>query len=929
MSTPEKDALNLPVTQFPMRGNLAQREPQRLEHWDKIDLYGSIQRGNASGKAFILHDGPPFTNGDIHMGHVLNKTLKDIILRYKSMQGCRTPYIVGWDCHGLPIEHAVTKDLRAKGQSLSPVEVRSACAAFSERFIGIQSSQFKRLGVLFDKDRDYRTMSPSYEADILRTFASFVDKGLVYRSKKPVYWSIPCATALAEAEIEYQEKTSQSIWVKFPVRNAAKLGLQGKVSVVIWTTTPWTLPANLAIAVHPRLEYVALSHSGETFIVAAARAEAFAAECELKDLERIASWQGTELDGVTCRHPFIERHSPIILADYVTTDAGSGCVHTAPGHGLEDYQSGLKYHLGIYCPLDDAGRYVEDGQIPTTLVGISVLEQNGRNPANDAVLALLKETGALLKRSTIRHQYPHCWRSKTPVIFRAMDQWFVSLDHGGMRAKVLEAIGQVKWIPSWGENRIRGAVESRPDWCVSRQRAWGVPLPAFYDENGQAFLDADVIRGVADKIEKHGTNLWFSASPRELLEGITLPRGWEASKLRCGTDTLDVWIDSGTSHRAVLKRYEGLHWPADLYLEGSDQHRGWFQSSLWTAMIADGAPPYRTVLTHGFMVNDQGRKLSKSDGAKPATEIMKTDGADVLRLAIANTDYSGDIPFSNAILTQVGNTYRLFRNTLRFLLGNLSDFDPARHTVAAAALLPVDKWALHETAILVREVTAFYESYEFHKAVHLLNNFCSNTLSAVYHDLLKDRLYTWGRDSRGRRSAQTVLNHIFDTLNGLLAPMLVFTTDEAYAHRTTDSDLAPDSIHLKRFPTAPAEWLDEAVHGEIEALLGLRPAVNEKLEALRQQKLIGQGIDAFVAISAGSAHPLAAHLAKHADQLAELFLVSRVVLESNPDAQGLAVAATQGTGCKCPRCWRWLADWTPASPEEPCPRCQASLNTPG
>ncbi|MBT3481744.1 MAG: isoleucine--tRNA ligase, partial [Opitutales bacterium] len=568
-----KNTLKLPITAFPMRANLGKREPARVEHWESIDLYKKIQAQNADGPSFILHDGPPFTNGDLHLGHALNKSLKEIVLRYKAARGFRTPYIPGWDCHGLPIETKVSKELKSEGKDLSTAELRDRCDAFSEHWIDVQRSQFKRLGVLGDWDREYKTKLPGYEAEILRTLASFVDSELVYRSKKPVYWSIPYETALAEAEIEYKDHSSPSIWVAFDIPDKAKFEIEKPLSAVIWTTTPWTIPANLAVAVHPRLDYAFVESGERVFIVANDLAEKFAADCSLENSKILKTVKGEALEGLESRHPFIDRASPIVLADYVTTDSGTGCVHTAPGHGQDDYLTGLKYGLDIYCPVNDHGEYDNDGQVPEFLVGASVLEKDGWVPANGKVLKALDEAGALLKKKKISHSYPHCWRSKTPVIFRAVDQWFVALDKDGQREKALDAIGKVDWIPDWGEKRIRGAVESRPDWCISRQRSWGVPIPAFYDEDGTGYLDANVVRAIADKVAKTGTNLWYTATSEELLAGIELPESWQGKTLKAGTDTLDVWIDSGSSHFAVLTQHDDLKWPCDLYLEGSDQHR--------------------------------------------------------------------------------------------------------------------------------------------------------------------------------------------------------------------------------------------------------------------------------------------------------------------------------------------------------------------
>ena len=535
-----KDTLNLPQTDFPMRANLVEREPQRLEHWGTLDLYGKIQAKNAGNKSFILHDGPPFTNGDVHIGTALNKTLKDAILRYKALCGYHTPYVPGWDCHGLPIEHKVARELNKEKRDASTMELREACANFSKQFIEVQRRQFQRLGVMADWEREYRTTDPAYEATILRTFAEFVEKGLVYRSKKPVYWSIPCQTALAEAEVEYHDHKSTSIFVSFRVKNPEKLNLSGEVSVIIWTTTPWTLPANLAIAVHPDVEYVTLLHNEHTYLVAKPLAEKIIAECELKEASTGNTFAGRDLEGLTTQHPFMSHESPVVTAEYVTTESGTGCVHTAPGHGMDDYVTGLKHGLEIYCPVGDNGKYLVDGKIPPELAGISVAEKGGRCEANDQVLKILSDQGALLKAEPYTHSYPFCWRSKTPVVFRAMDQWFVSLDQDDLRKKVMEAVNSVDFIPAFGRRRIQGSLETRPDWCISRQRSWGVPIPAFYDDENEAFLDADVIRGIADKMEVRGTNLWFEKEADEILQGINLPKSWQGKKLKCGTDTLDV-----------------------------------------------------------------------------------------------------------------------------------------------------------------------------------------------------------------------------------------------------------------------------------------------------------------------------------------------------------------------------------------------------
>lgn len=951
-----KTTLQLPKTDFPMRAGLAQREPGRVAHWEKIGLYQAIQRKNAAGPVFVLHDGPPFTNGDVHIGTALNKVLKDTVNRYKSMRGFRTPYVPGWDCHGLPIEQKVSREIQEKKLNLTTAELRAKCDAFSETWIAKQTTQFKRLGVLGDWDHSYKTKDPAFEGDIVRTFAAFVERDLVYRSKKPVYWSIPFETALAEAEIEYKDHVSPSIWVKFlvPVAEAKKFGLPDDkpLFVVIWTTTPWTIPANLAIAVHPEIDYVVADLGAERIIVAEALLGSVLAAAKFADAPTVvAKVRGDRLEQLTTRHPFIDRPSPVVLADYVTTDSGTGCVHTAPGHGAEDYLTGLKYKLEIYCPVGDDGRYVDDGRVPADLVGLTTLETvedlaaKRTSPANIAVLKKLDAAGALLAKERYTHSYPHCWRSKTPIIFRAVDQWFVSLDKHGDRAKALREVESIAahhgWIPAWGEARIRGAVESRPDWCISRQRAWGVPIPAFYDEKKAAYLDAGVARAIADKLAQHGTNLWYDSTAEQLLEGVKLPAGWPApSTLTCGRDTLDVWIDSGSTHAAVLRRNQGgTHWPADLYLEGSDQHRGWFQSSLWTSVIAFDAAPYKAVLTHGFIVGKDGKKISKSGQyEKPPTSdnYIAQYGADVIRLWIASQDFREDIRVSDldkdlknpsSILNVVAESYRLFRNTFRYQLSNLFDFDPTRDAVPAEQMDTLDRWALHQTANLIRECTAAFDAYEFHRVYQLCNQFCSVTLSATYHDILKDRLYTLGTHSPLRRSSQTAIHHIFRSLVRLLAPVLTFTCDEAWSYATAKTEYASDSIHLQPWPEAPANWTDATLEGEVLALLGVRTKVNEAIEPQRAAGKLGKSLDAAIEIKTSPDDPTRRTLEKHRDFLPELFIVSHVGLGSAEGAEfNVTVRPCPELGLvRCPRCWRWVPALETTPLGDVCPRCAEAL----
>lgn len=934
MASDLKETLNLPQTEFPMRGNLVQREPHRIEHWDSLDLYEQIQAKNAGGPDFILHDGPPFTNGDLHLGHALNKTLKDTILRYKWMRGYNAPYIPGWDSHGLPIEQKVSRELQDAGRKdYTPLEVREACAAFADKFRYIQTEQFQRLGVLGDWANEYWTIHPEYEATELETFAGFVEQGLVYRSKKPVYWSIPYTTALAEAEIEYRDHKSISIYVKLPLVADArkKLNLGDDASILIWTTTPWTLPANLAVAVHPKLEYSAVKTNKGTLILASALLEQVVEECGLEDVETMVTFSGAQLEKLGARHPFIDRPSPILLADYVTTESGTGCVHTAPGHGTEDYITGINNGLEVYCPVNDQGRFEDDGQVPPELVGLSVLDADGKpSEANLGVLKIIAGNGSLIGKKKIEHSYPHCWRSKTPVVFRAVDQWFIALDKNGDRQRALEALKSVNFIPSWGENRIRAAVENRPDWCISRQRTWGVPIPAFYDEAGKAYIDASVIRAIAKKVAVSGSDLWYRQTAAEILEGIELPEAWPAvDQLTCGSDTLDVWIDSGTSHRAVLQKRDNLKWPADLYLEGSDQHRGWFQSSLWTGVIADKAAPFKNLLTHGFIVKEDGTKLAKSDGsARPLTEWIQSYGADVIRLWISSQDYRGDVPVSDKIVKNVANNYRNIRNTLRFQIGNLHDFDPEVHAVPLKDLSAIDKWALSQLASVVSKVTDAYENYEFHRAFkEHIDLFCSNTLSAAYHDILKDRLYTRSPNDPLRRSSQTAIHIIFSVFTRLIAPLLPFTSDEAWSYAAKDCDFIDEPIALANWPTIDDAWKNAETAADVAALRNfLSESLNEPLEALRQQKKIGQSLDAKAVISGSTKNPEFARLKKYEVDLPELFILSQVVLNEIPESEKIEVEVSHADGVRCPRSWRWVPEliktneWGPVSP-----RCAAAL----
>ncbi|MDP1581151.1 MAG: class I tRNA ligase family protein, partial [Candidatus Didemnitutus sp.] len=715
--------------------------------------------------------------------------------------------------------------------------------------------------------------------------------------------------------------------------------------VVIWTTTPWTIPANLAIAVHPEVDYVVADLGTERIVVAEALLSAVATAAKLAvPPTTVLTLKGAALEKLAARHPFIDRTSPVVLADYVTTESGTGCVHTAPGHGAEDYLTGLKYGLEIYCPVGDDGRYLDDGQVPAELVGLTALESvedlaaKRTSPANIGVLKALAASGNLLAKQRYEHQYPHCWRSKTPIVFRAVDQWFVSLDKAGHRQLALREISKIAadqgWIPAWGEARIRGAIESRPDWCISRQRSWGVPIIAFYGPEKQAYIDAGVIRAVADKIATVGTNFWYDAPVTEILRDIALPSDWpSAAELTTGRDTLDVWIDSGSTHAAVLQRRQGgTQWPADLYLEGSDQHRGWFQSSLWCGVIAFGGAPYRAVLTHGFIVDKNHQKISKSSTyQKPQTAeaYIKDHGADVIRLWIASQDFRDDIPVDEEILKNVGEAYRLFRNTFRFQLSNLFDFNAAQHATPVAEMDALDRWALHQTTQLLNECTKAYDAFEFHRVYQLCNQFCAVTLSAIYHDILKDRLYTLAASHPLRRSAQTAIHHIFRTLVRILAPVLTFTTDEAWSYAIAGQEYTSDSIHLQDWPVAPAEWSDAALDAEFSALLKLRVKVTENLEPLRQAGTIGKSLDAVLTFNGAASDTAFAVLQKHASFLPEFFIVSRVNLEATAEG-ALAIKATHAREAglvRCPRCWRWVPAITSTPHGEICLRCADALNS--
>ncbi|RMH37020.1 MAG: isoleucine--tRNA ligase [Deltaproteobacteria bacterium] len=933
-NNPYKDTLNLPQTEFPMRGNLAVREPELLAEWTANDLYGRILERRKDAPTYVLHDGPPYANGHIHYGHILNKILKDLVIKYRTMAGFRAPYVPGWDCHGLPIENAVDQELGDRKRDLSKADIRRACRDYALRFIDIQRDEFRRLGVLGAWDRPYLTLDPSYEAAIVRGLAAFARGGYLYRGKKPVFWCAHCRTALAEAEVEYADHRSPSIYVRMPLVDfdAAALSpaLAGKaVALPIWTTTPWTLPANLAIVLHPRVDYVAIPahRDGEVYLVARALAAAFSAAVGLPAPED--TWVPIErdalaaLEGARYRHPFIDAPRgdddfKVWFADYVTTEQGTGLVHTAPGHGIEDYHTGMAHGLEPYAPLDDAGRFTDD--VPE-FAGMFATD------ANDPIKQLLRERGALLNSPDdfIDHSYPHCWRCKQPILYRATAQWFIGIDHDGLRKRALEEIDRTEWVPPWGRNRIYGMIENRPDWCLSRQRVWGVPIPAFYcDTCGHTHADADAMEHVASVFEREGADAWYTRPVADLLPpGTTCPQ-CGGSSFSPEQDIVDVWFESGVSWLAVCEPNPDLR-DIDLYLEGSDQHRGWFHSALLTGIGIKGKAPYKTVLTHGFVLDEDGNPYSKSaiERARRAgkkvkyiapEQVIATSGAEMFRLWVASTEFRNDIPYSETILKGLGDWYRKFRNTARFLLGNLYDFDPERDAVAVDELLPLDRWALGRLRDAVARCRRAYDAFEFHVVYRTLVDYIAVDLSARYLDAIKDRLYTDVADGRPRRSAQTVVYEAARALALVSAPILCFTAEDIWRHlpkRAGD----PDSVHLADMP-AGARADDDPVW---TTLLDYRDGAYKAIEAFRAQK--HKSTDAHVTITprAADRDVLAAHLA----ELTELLIVSKVSLaDANADEPAFAVG--QAPGERCARCWRFFEQMSASHPDL-CPRCSDAV----
>ena len=930
--TDYKHTLNLPHTDFPMKANLSAREPETLKRWQEMKLYEKLRAVRQGKPKYVLHDGPPYANGDIHIGHAMQKILKDIVVKSKSMSGFDAAYIPGWDCHGLPIEHQVEKKIGKAGEKVNPATFRKACREYAAKQVDGQRADFKRLGVVGDWDRPYLTMDFKFEADILRQLGRIIAGGHVYKSFKPVHWCIDCGSALAEAEVEYEDKTSPAIDVRFPVLDEAALFArlqhvtghhgQGALSVLIWTTTPWTLPANQAVAAHPDIEYVVIQTEGE-------HAERLLlAEPLLKDamlrygIDRyrvIATGAGSALEGIVLRHPFYAREVPIILGEHVTTEAGTGFVHTAPGHGQDDYVVGSRYKLEVNNPVGGDGKFLPGTPL---FAGEHVFKANGH------VIEVLKTQGMLVHEEALRHSYPHCWRHKTPIIFRATPQWFIGMETAGLRAKALAEIKKVAWTPDWGQARIEGMVANRPDWCISRQRTWGVPIAVFLNkETGQLHPEtARWIEEAARRIEQKGVDAWFELDASELL-------GADANQYEKVNDILDVWFDSGVTHSCVLEQRPELRFPADLYLEGSDQHRGWFQSSLLTSVAIHGVAPYKSVLTHGFTVDAKGMKMSKSKGNTIVPQqVIKTQGADILRLWVAATDYRTEMNISDEILTRMADSYRRLRNTARYLLANLAGFEPKRDLLAPADMLAIDRWALNRARSLHADIVEAYDSFSFHVIYQRLHQFCSVEMGGFYLDVLKDRVYTMRTDSRGRRSAQTAMYHILHALARWLAPILSFTADEIWRHLP---GVHGESVFLENWYAMPEDSAQTELTSEVywDKILSVREQVTRELEKARVAGIIGGSLEAEVELFADS--ELLALLSKLGDELRFVFITSAAQaqdLSKNPAAgadtalRNLRVAVSASAHPKCSRCWHRRAD-VGANAEHPqlCARCVTNV----
>jgi isoleucyl-tRNA synthetase len=927
-----KETLNLPKTDFPMRGNLANREPQMLANWEKENLYQQLREKTLGRPKFILHDGPPYANGDIHIGHAVNKILKDIIVKSMTLGGYDAPYIPGWDCHGLPIELNVEKKKGKPGNKITHKEFRDACRVYANKQVDGQKQDFKRLGILGDWDKPYLSMDFQFEANIIRSLGEVIANGHLHKGSKPVHWCTDCGSALAEAEVEYEDKNSPAVDVRFNVMDVAefssKMGLTQEnnakidnktISLVIWTTTPWTLPANQAVALHAEVEYVLVELENELLLLAEPLYTEVMARYAIDQYSVLAKCKGIDLEHIKLQHPFYERQVPVILGDHVTVDSGTGAVHTAPGHGQEDYVVGLVYDLPIDNPVAANGCFVENTEL---FAGLHVFK------ANDSVIDVLKERDALLHHEKINHSYPHCWRHKTPIIFRATPQWFISMDQNSLRQKALNEVEKTVWLPEWGQARIQGMIESRPDWCISRQRTWGVPITIFVDKETSELhpRTTELFEVIAKKVEQQGIDAWFELSAEDLSSEDLL--GVDADKYIKVSDTLDVWFDSGVTHACVLKQRGELDFPADLYLEGSDQHRGWFQSSLLSSIAINKVAPYKEVLTHGFVVDAKGKKMSKSLGnvIKPQ-KIVNNLGADVLRLWVASTDYSGEITVSDEILKRTSDTYRRIRNTARFMLANMDGFDPALHLISGEQMLPLDRWIVERAQALQQEILESYEEYEFRFIYQKVHNFCSEDLGAFYLDIIKDRQYTTQTDSLIRRSAQTALFHISEAFTRWIAPILSFTADELWAHLPGEREKSVLFDSWYEFPQLP---LDNNLSDEFwQQLITIRMACGKELETLRSNKIIGSSLDAEITLFCND--KIRKDLSRLGDELRFVLICSNVFLDDldnasessvATDIDGLSIIAELSEHQKCVRCWHHRED-VGSNSEHPelCGRC--------
>jgi len=925
-----KKTLNLPKTKFPMKANLPNKEPEHLKNWETKQIYEKLRKESKEKKRFILHDGPPYANGHIHIGTALNKILKDIIVRSRQMAGFDAIYVPGWDCHGLPIEHNVDKELGKKKKDLTKVDIRKRCRAYAERFIDIQRNEFKRLGVMGEWLNPYLTMNYRFESIIARECGKFaLDKSL-YRRNKPVHWCCQCQTALAEAEIEYEDEKSPSIYVKFLLKSDLSdvyPQLKDKTTyVVIWTTTPWTIPSNMGIAFHPDFEYVAVSTPNDgILILAKSLLENCMEKFGIQEYDIVCDISAKDLERKECTHPLYDRSSLIVLGSHVTLDAGTGCVHTAPGHGREDYECALEYDLDVFSPVNASGCFTDENPL---FEGQFVFK------SNDAIIAKLSENKALMAQETIKHSYPHCWRCKKPVIFRSTPQWFISMEKTGLRQKALTEIDNVQWIPHWGRERIYGMIENRPDWCVSRQRSWGVPIVVFYcSQCDSVVINQEIIDNVCDLFEKHGADIWFEPdNEKDMLPDTTRCPECGHDHFIKGMDILDVWFDSGVTHAAVLEDRDYLDWPADLYLEGSDQHRGWFHSSLLTAVGTRGKAPYKAVLTHGFVVDEHGKKMSKSVGNIIAPEkVIKKYGAEILRLWVSAADYRDDIRISDNILRQLSDAYRRIRNTCRYILGNIHDFDPDKDRVSVSDMTELDRYICHRLQHIIQRCQRAYDQYEFHTIYHSLNNFCTLDLSAFYLDILKDRLYVNPPKSLIRRSAQTVMFDVLDAMVRLMAPILVFTSEEISSYMPKQSD-SIKSVHELAFPNADSSQIDDTLADRWEKFISIRSEISKALELARNQKQVGHSLDAHVIISAqDDIYELLKNLP---DDLRSLLIVSKVSLVKeqldnaycSESIKNLYIQIKPADGEKCERCW--IYDPSVGSSEKfpnTCKRCQNAL----